>query len=71
MCLTLSELLKNRHYPDMLIKILPLTVSLLKKVLWFKNMKWILIQEASFNLLVNANVFQIGYPTVLKKKSFI
>lgn len=34
-------------------------------------MKWILVQEASLNLIVNANVFQIGCPTVNKKKRVI
>lgn len=45
-----------------------MTISLLKKILWSKNMKWISIQEASLNLIVNANVFLIGYPTVKKKR---
>lgn len=31
-------------------------------------MKRTSIQEASLNLIVNANVFQIGYPTVKKKR---
>lgn len=34
-------------------------------------MKWILIQEASLNLIVNANVFQIGYATVNNNKKVI